>query len=62
VSAARSGTSVLLVSNDVNDLSAVCRRVLVVHDGAITEELIEPTPDHIVDAVYEGRPTVGSSA
>jgi len=62
VSAARSGTSVLLVSNDVNDLSAVCRRVLVVHDGAITEELIGPTPDHIVDAVYEGRPTVGSSA
>jgi len=47
------------VSNDVNDLSAVCRRVLVIHDGEITEELTTPDPDAIVTAVYQGLPSIG---
>src|SRR5882757_1198341 len=59
VAAAGSGTSVLLVSNDVNDLSAVCRRVLVIHGGEITEELTTPDPDAVVTAVYQGLPSIG---
>jgi ribose transport system ATP-binding protein len=56
LSAAEAGASVLLVTNDVNDLSALCRRVLVIHDGMITAELAEPQPDDIVDAVYGALP------
>ncbi len=58
ISAAESGTSVLLVTNDVNDLSAMCRRVLVVHDGAVSDELVAPVADDIVAAVYDGMPNV----
>jgi ribose transport system ATP-binding protein len=62
LSAAEAGASVLLVTNDVNDLSALCRRVLVIHDDGTKEELIEPEPDDIVDAVYEGLAARGGAA
>lgn len=59
-SAARSGVSVVVVSIDANELSAVCHRVLIVRDGAITDELTQPDPDDIVSAVYEGELRMGS--
>jgi ribose transport system ATP-binding protein len=62
VAAAHGGTSVLMASSDVNDLSAVCHRVLVVRDGTVVEELVQPDPDEIVDAVFEGMPQMGRSA
>jgi ribose transport system ATP-binding protein len=62
VAAARGHTSVLMASSDVNDLSAVCHRVLVVRDGTVVEELVQPDPDQIVDAVFEGMPQMGRSA
>lgn len=52
--AAESGTSVLLVSNDPNDLSAICTRVLIVRQGTVAEELSTPSADDIVESVYEG--------
>ena len=62
LSAAEAGASVLLVTNDVNDLSALCRRVLVIDDDRIKEELVEPEPDDIVEAVYEGIVAQGGAA
>lgn len=62
VGAAHEGTSILLASSDVNDLSAVCHRVLVVRDGSVVEQLVQPDPDEIVDAVFEGMPQMGQSA
>lgn len=62
LSAAEAGASVLLVTNDVNDLSALCRRVLVIHDDEVTAELMKPGPDDIVDAVYEGIVAQGGAA
>ena len=62
VSAAEAGTSVLLVTNDVNDLSVLCRRVLVIEDDTITAELVTPEPDDIVEAVYEGAFAAGGVA
>lgn len=54
ISAAQTGTSILVVSNDPNELSAICRRVLIVRDGSVTAELVTPEPDEIVDATYDG--------
>ena len=62
VAAAGDGTSVLMASSDVNDLSAVCHRVLVVRDGTVVQELAQPDPDEIVDAVFEGMPQMGRTA
>ena len=62
VAAAGDGTSVLIASSDVNDLSAVCHRVLVVRDGTVVDELVQPDPDEIVDAVFEGMPQMGRTA
>jgi len=52
MSAADAGTSVLFASSDVNDLSAACRRVVVVHDDGPSEELLSSDPDSIVESVY----------
>jgi ribose transport system ATP-binding protein len=62
LSAAEAGTSVLLVTNDVNDLSTLCRRVLVIEDDTITAELLTPDADDIVEAVYEGALAAGGAA
>ena len=59
--AAEGGASVLLVTNDINDLSALCRRVLVIQDDGIIRELTEPQPDDIVNAVYEGLASLEES-
>ena len=59
VQAAQSGTSILVVSNDPNELSAICRRVLIVRHGSITAELETPDADDIVDATYDGSVKVG---
>jgi ribose transport system ATP-binding protein len=51
--AARSGTSILVVSNDPNELSAICHRVLVIRDGSIAAELAMPQADDILNATYD---------
>jgi ribose transport system ATP-binding protein len=61
LSASQAGASVLLVTSDVNDLSALCRRVLVIDEGGIKGDLAEPEPDVIVDAVYEGVAVQGGA-
>lgn len=60
--AAQSGTSILVVSNDPNELSAICQRVLIVRDGAISATLTTPQADDIVDATYDGSLEVGLQA
>jgi ribose transport system ATP-binding protein len=51
--AARSGTSIVVVSNDPNELSAICQRVLVIRDGSIAAELAMPQADDILNAAYD---------
>jgi ribose transport system ATP-binding protein len=51
--AASAGTSILVVSNDPNELSAICHRVLVVRDGSIAAELTAPGTDDILTASYD---------
>ena len=60
--AAEAGTSILVVSNDPNELCAICQRVLIVRDGSISAELTAPQPDDIVDATYDGSLEVGLQA
>ncbi len=57
--AAASGASILVVSNDPNELSAICQRVLIVREGSISAVLTTPQPDDIVDATYEGSLEAG---
>ena len=57
--AAGSGASILVVSNDPGELSAICQRVLIVRDGSVSAELTTPGPDDIVDAAYDGSLEVG---
>jgi ribose transport system ATP-binding protein len=52
-STARSGASVLVVSNDPHELSAICHRVLVIRDGSVTAELALPQADDILNAAYD---------
>ena len=54
ISAARTGTSMLVVSTDPIELSAICHRVLIIRDGSVHAELVSPDADAIVDAIYEG--------
>jgi ribose transport system ATP-binding protein len=51
--AAKAGTSILMVSNDPSELSAICHRVLVVRDGSIAAELTAPGTDDILNASYD---------
>ncbi len=59
ISAARAGTSILVVSNDPNELSAICSRVLIVREGSVSAQLGAPEPDDIVDATYNGSLEAG---
>ncbi len=54
--AAAGGCSVVLASSDPSELSAVCHRVIVLVDGRIAGELLEPDADAVVDAVYADEP------
>jgi len=52
-SLARRGTGVLVATTETQDLAAVCDRVIILDDGAITRELRAPVTSHtILDAVY----------
>ena len=59
--AAQQGTAVLLCSSEVEDLAAVCDRVLVLVDGEVARELTAPlTPESILDATF--TPAAGGAA
>lgn len=58
--AAQEGTCVLYVSSEVDDLAAICDRVLLLDDGILTSEVVAPmTPDTILDAIF--APTGGAA-
>ncbi|MBD3926184.1 sugar ABC transporter ATP-binding protein [Nocardioides cavernae] len=59
--AAQGGTAVLLVSSEVEDLAAVCDRLLVLEDGVVACDLTGPfTPESVLDATFtRSRATSG---
>ena len=59
--AAQEGASVLFVSSEVEDLAAVCDRLLVLEDGTVARDLTGPfTPDAVLAAVFPS-PTGGTA-
>jgi ribose transport system ATP-binding protein len=59
--AAQDGTAVLYVSSEVEDLAAVCDRLLVLADGRVVRDLEGPfTADAVLDAVF--APATGGAA
>ena len=59
--AAQRGTAVLLCSAEVDDLAAVCDRVLALQDGAVARELTRPfTAESVLDAIF--TPSAGEAA
>lgn len=51
--AARDGAAVLFVSSEVEDLAAVCDRLLVLEDGVVVRDLTGPfTADAVLEAVF----------
>lgn len=50
--------AVVVASIQPADLAAICNRVLVFHEGRITDELDTPTEDAIIEAVYSGHLTL----
>jgi ribose transport system ATP-binding protein len=51
--AAHEGSAVLYVSSEVEDLAAVCDRLIVLVDGAVARDLAGPfTPDAVLDAIF----------
>jgi ribose transport system ATP-binding protein len=59
--AAVDGTAVILCSSEVEDLAAVCDRVLVLEEGVVVREIQRPfTPDDILNALF--TPNEGSRA
>ena len=57
--AAQDGAAVLYVSSEVEDLAAVCDRLLVLDDGRVARDLAGPfTADAVLDAVF---PTGGTA-
>lgn len=54
--AAAEGIGVLFVSIEPTDLAEVCDRILVHHDGGLTE-LGQSTPDRVLDAIYSSQLT-----
>jgi ribose transport system ATP-binding protein len=55
---ARDGAAVLYVSSEVEDLAAVCDRLLVLDDGVVVQDLAGPfTADAVFDAIFD--PTTG---
>jgi ribose transport system ATP-binding protein len=58
--AAGDGAAVLFVSSEVEDLAAVCDRLLVLEDGVVARDLTGPfTADAVLEAVFT-RPTGGT--
>lgn len=58
--AAQDGAAVIYVSAEVDDLVAVCDRVLVLRDGRIAAEFAQPIlPDSLLQAMFD-RPQEGS--
>ncbi|MFH5821452.1 sugar ABC transporter ATP-binding protein [Georgenia sp. AZ-5] len=59
--AAHQGTAILLCSAEVDDLAAVCDRVLVLVDGVVARELTGPlTPEAVLNAIF--TPVAGGAA
>jgi ribose transport system ATP-binding protein len=59
--AAQDGASVLFVSAEVEDLAAVCDRLLVLEDGTVARDLTGPfTADAVLAAVFPS-PTGGTA-
>ena len=59
--AAQEGAAVLFVSSEVEDLAAVCDRLLVLEDGTVARDLTGPfTPDAVLAAVFPS-PTGGTA-
>lgn len=55
--AAQRGTAILYCSSEVEDLAAVCDRVLVLEGGTVAREVPGPlTPDSILDATFASAP------
>ena len=58
--AAGDGAAVLFVSSEVEDLAAVCDRLLVLEDGVVARDLTGPfTADAVLEAVFP-TPTGGT--
>lgn len=52
--AAQEGAAVLYVSSEVEDLAAVCDRLLMLDDGAVVRDLPGPfTAESVLDAIFE---------
>lgn len=57
--AAQEGAAVLYVSSEVEDLAAVCDRLLVLDDGVVVRDLTGPfTPEVVLDAVFPSADAV----
>lgn len=55
--AAQDGAAVLYVSSEVEDLAAVCDRLLVLVDGSVTRDLPGPfTAESVLDATFGAVP------
>lgn len=58
---AQQGTAVVLCSAEVEDLAAVCDRVLVLAGGVVVRELVGPlTPESVLDGIF--TPAAGGAA
>ena len=61
---AQEGAAVLYVSSEVEDLAAVCDRLLVLEEGTVVRDLRGPfTADSVLDAIFNAptdRPTGGT--
>ncbi len=62
--AAQEGTAIAFCSSEVEDLAAVCDRVLVLQDGVVVHELVAPlTPEAVLEATFIAASTpLGESA
>jgi ribose transport system ATP-binding protein len=59
--AAQEGAAVLFVSSEVEDLAAVCDRLLVLDDGTVVRDLPGPfTAESVLDAIFSS-PTEGTA-
>lgn len=55
--AAQDGAAVIYISSEVDDLAAVCDRVLLLRDGRIGSEFRAPfVPDELLDAMFQVEP------
>jgi ribose transport system ATP-binding protein len=54
------GVAVVIASIQPADLAAVCDRVLVLYEGAITDEISAPSEDAILETVYAARPAAAA--